>query len=229
MKTNLRYLNKGFPGKRAQAGFIQNFIIPGIILIGVVIAGIAMLSSGSSTNTSNEKASMLSNAVMAQSLTVTSALQRAEADGAIASTSPQTLTTANLTTALVGGQYIASGSLPVMPSDLTGAGTWSYTKGVLEAKDAQATPADIGSATKDDVLQVALGAVSVGSVAEAVCLRVNNKLYGSPTVSGTTIGGSLGAALVDAPSSAVTGKVGASEGCVSDGTNYVYYKVVNVK
>ncbi|GBG14614.1 phosphomannomutase [Novimethylophilus kurashikiensis] len=210
---------------RHQAGFIQNFIIPGIILIGVVIAGIAMLSSGSGTNTDNEKASMMANAVIAQGLTVTSAVQRAEADGAI--TGAQSA--AGLSSVLVGAKYIASGSMPSLPSDLGGGNAWVFDN---TTKAQGSTGTDIGSALPDNIITIPLGAHTVGSAQEATCLRINAKLYSTSTVSGTaasvgslTTGGTVKPPVSAASTAAATG----TEGCVDDGTNYTFYKVVDVK
>jgi len=200
--------------QKRQSGFIQNFIIPGIILIGVVIAGIAMLSSGSSTNTDNEKASMLANVVMTQSLTMVGAIQRAEADGAIgaAATGVQ-----DLTASLLVPKYIATGSLPKMPTELGGA-SWSYKKDDFAVK---AAGADIGGAAADDVLQVVLGPTT-STLSKGACLRINNKLYGSSTLPATVPG-----AIASGGTTAAT--AGGGEGCVTSGVNYVYYKTVNVK
>lgn len=201
-----------------QAGFIQNFIIPGIILIGIVIAGIAMLSSGSSTNTDNEKASMLANVVMAQSLTVTGAIQRAEADGAIgaADTGVQ-----DLNLSLVQPKYIATGAMPQLPPDLNNA-DWSYTKAAFPVK---AAGADIGGTADDDVLQVSVGPKG-SDLAKAVCLRINNKLYGTSTLSSRT-DASIGSLVSDGGSLDAT--AGGAEGCATTASDYMYYKVVNMK
>lgn len=210
----MRKMTRSLGARKAQAGFIQNFIIPGIILIGVVIAGIAMLSSGSSTNTDNEKASMLANVVMAQSLSVTGAIQRAEADGAIGASATGLQ---DLNASLVAPKYIATGSMPQLPPEL-GSADWAYTKGDFAVK---AAGADIGGAAADDVLRVVVGATD-SNVAKAVCLRINNKLYGSSTLA-THAPGSL---ATGGTSDATAGGV---EGCATSGTNFVYYKVVNVK
>lgn len=202
-----------------QAGFIQNFIIPGIILIGVVIAGIAMLSSGSSTNTDNERASMLANVVVTQGLTVTTAVQRAEADGALAAAGDAAARNA----ALVNGRYITSGAMPTLPPDLASAGAWGFEVGVFQAVGSAG--ADIGSGTKDDVLVIELGPQTDG-MTEAVCLRINNKLYQSSTVTGTAVG-TYAAAKLTAPTG--TNSATGAEGCVGNGTDLFYYKVVNVK
>lgn len=210
----MRKMTRG--SRKSQSGFIQNFIIPGIILIGVVIAGIAMLSSGSSTNTNNEKASMLANVVMAQSLTVTGAIQRAEADGAIGA---QATGVQDLNASLVAPKYIATGSMPQLPPEL-GSANWAYTKDDLAVK---AAGADIGGTAADDVLRVVVGA---DDAAKAVCLRINNKLYGASTL-GTRTTASIGSLTADGGTLDAT--AGGVEGCATVGSNYVYYKVVNVK
>ncbi len=207
--------NTNRASRKAQAGFIQNFIIPGIILIGVVIAGIAMLSSGSSTNTDNEKASMLANVVMAQSLTVTGAIQRSEADGAIGAGATGTQ---DLNATLVAPKYIATGAMPKLPPEL-GNGAWAYAKKDVAIK---AAAADIGSATEDDVLRVTVGS---DDTAQAVCLRINSKLYGSSTLASHAA--SIGSLATDGGTTDAT--AGGVEGCAKSGTDFVYYKVVNVK
>lgn len=201
-----------------QSGFIQNFIIPGIILIGLVIAGIAMLSSGSSTNTDNEKASMLANVVMAQSLTVTGALQRAEADGAIAANATGVQ---DLNKSLVQPKYIATGAMPELPPELNGA-DWSYSKADFAVK---AAAADIGGSAADDVLRVVVGPKG-SDLAKAVCLRINNKLYGTSTLSSRT-DASIGSLVSDGGT--LDASAGGVEGCATSATDYVYYKAVNVK
>lgn len=210
----MRKMTRG--SRKSQSGFIQNFIIPGIILIGVVIAGIAMLSSGSSTNTDNEKASMLANVVMAQSLTVTGAVQRSEADGAIgaAATGAQ-----DLDATLVAPKYIATGSMPKLPPELSSA-AWSYVKNDVAIK---ALGLDIGSVAADDVLRVTVGS---DDAAKAVCLRINNKLYGTSTLATRSLA-SIGSLTTDGGSLDAT--AGGVEGCATSGANFVYYKVVNVK
>lgn len=215
-------------GRKAQAGFIQNFIIPGIILIGVVIAGIAMLSGGNGgTDTSNEQASMTANAVIAQSLTLSSAINRAEGDGAIpsAATVYDDATATTLSSVLVTTGYIP-GTLPAPPANSQSvSGPWAYSKGAMIVTDAQAVPSNIGSAVADDVLYL-------DNVTEAVCRRINNKLYGTSTALAAAPVGSF-AALAVANASANVADVnrqrGASEGCVAHGAAFAYYKVVNIK
>ena len=201
---------------RNQAGFIQNFIIPGIILIGLVIAGIAMLSSSSSTNTDNEKASMLANVVMSQSLNITAAIQRAEADGAIgaAATGAQ-----DLTVSLITPKYLAMSALPTV-SGLASA-VWTYTKADFGVK---AAGTDLGTTAAEDVLRMTLGS---DNVAKAVCLRINNKLYGSSTLL-TRTAAQIG--LIITPDFGTKdATAGGTEGCATSGANFVYYKAVNIK
>lgn len=201
-----------------QAGFIQNLIIPGIILIGVVIAGIAMLSSGSSTSTDKEKASMLANAVMAQSLSVTSAIQRAEADGAIPATTAATSVT--LTNALVTNKYISN--LPTLPTDLAN-NAWAYDKNYAEIKN---STGDIGAVNADDVLRIELADNGTAGLAEMACQRINNKLFGTPSTDAPPAVASM---LTGAAGALTVGTGSGAEGCVKDGTKYAYFKVVNVK
>ena len=216
MKKDFSYMSRGFNAKSAQGGFIQNLIIPGIILIGLVIAGIAMLSSGSSTNTDNEKASMLANVFLSQGMTMATAIQRAEADGAIP---PSASVGVNLTTSLVTPNYLSS--LPVAPAD-AGGGSWVYNKMHVVAAAGGSTA---GTAAADDFVRVPLGT----ALAEAVCLRINNKLFGTSTLVGTAPGTDDLSATI----AGVTGApVGAIEGCMKDSNNsnaYTYYKLINVR
>ena len=199
-----------------QAGFIQNFIIPGIILIGLVIAGIAMLSSGSSTNTDNEKASMLANVVMTQSLTVTGAIQRAEADGAIGAAAG----VQDLTVSLITPKYLTMGAMPTLPPELASA-AWVYTKADFGVK---ASGADLGTTAAEDVLRVTLGA---DNVAKATCLRINNKLYGTSTLL-TRTAAQIG--LIITPDFGTKdATAGGTEGCATSGANFIYYKAVNIR
>ena len=214
-------------GRKSQGGFIQNFIIPGIILIGVVIAGIAMLSGGNGgTDTTNEQASMTANAVIAQSLTLAGAVNRAEGDGAIPTAAVATsYTDATLSAKLVDTGYIP-GTLPAPPANSQPSGAtekWTYSKKTHVVTDAQAAPANIGTAAEDDVLYL-------DNLTKAVCLRINNKLYGTVTTGTPT--GSLAAATIANAAANVADtnrQKGATEGCVGSTAGYAYYKVINIK
>lgn len=199
---------------RKQAGFIQNFIIPGILLIGAVIAGIAAMSSSSSTSVDNEKAAMSASAVISQGLTVTSAIQRAEADGSI-STAAAVMATADLKTALIDTKYLAGAAMP-SPSTESGATSWSYDKKHLVV-------GSVGTTDADDVLYASLG---TSAMSKAMCLRVNNKLHGTSSLPSTTIGGAMDAASLTQPTGAA---VGATEGCIDNAGDYTYFRVINVR
>lgn len=208
-------------GKR-QAGFIQNFIIPGLILIGVVIAGIAMLSSGSSGNADNERASMLANTVMGQSLSVAQAIQRAEGDGAIPPATASTAVDLTSAGALVTGRYMITA--PALPAEIT-SGAWTYMKAHTRVQAGAAV--DLGTASADDVLKIPLN----GALAQGTCLRINNKLFGTSTLPATTVGsGNLTVAASTV--GGVTGApAGATEGCIQDtgaASAYTYFRAVNV-
>lgn len=206
---------------KKQGGFVQNFIIPGLVLLGLVIGAIAYMSSGSSTNTDNEKYSMVANNALTQGITLASAIQRAEADGAITVADTTVLDTAALTTRLVNTKFITSGAMPDMTSELVGA-TWSYKKADFAVK---AVGADIGSAAQDDVLRVVLGD---SDAAKAVCVRINNKLYGSSTLLSHATAAGVGALAADGGTK--DAKVGGTEGCAIDADGKLaFYKVVNVK
>jgi len=159
---------------------------------------------------------MLANVVMAQSLTVTGAIQRAEADGAIGA---QATGVQDLDASLVVPKYIATGSMPQLPPEL-GNASWAYAKDDLAVKAANA---NIGGIAADDVLRVVVGA---DDTAKAVCLRINNKLYGTSTLS-TRTAASLGSLTADGGT--LDASAGGVEGCATVGSNYVYYKAVNVK
>ena len=213
-----------------QDGFIHNLIIPGIVLIGIVLAGIAMLANNSTGNTDNEKASMLANVVLKQGVDYSTAIQRAEGDGAILAT----FTGKQALTSLTSGGYIGP-TMPALPSDLVNGTAWAYDKGEIAL---EANGSVIGTG-KNDVLYAFLGA---DSLAHSVCLRINNKLYGLPTtpqatgadvnVTGGTesIVAAGGAGTIDGTLSTRTD---ATEGCVYTATNpatgYTYYKLVSAR
>lgn len=215
------------PSRKSQSGFIQNLIIPGIILIGIVIAGFASLSGGSgSTNTSNEQASMTANAVLTQSMTLATAISRAEGDGTIINVvAPTDIALSTLVTA----GYV-TGSLPSAPPNAQSVVTaWEYAKASAPAKDAAAVPANLGSAAGDDILYL-------DKLTDAVCRRINNKLYTTGTTAaavGTfTIAAGVPTVVTNAQGNVLDAnrQTGAAEGCLANsGGGFTYYKVLNIR
>lgn len=209
-------------GAHRQSGFIQNFIIPGLILIGVVIAGIAMLSSNTGGNSDNERASVIANSVMGQGLSIAAAIQRAEADGAIPAATVATPVDITGAGVLVTGRFMVAGA--VLPAE-AGGSAWLYKK-VHSLLLASAVA--VGTNAEDDMLFVPI----TGAAAEAICLRINNRLYGTSTLPGTVTGsGNLTTAGMT--NNGVTGApVGATEGCVIDVGNasaYTYFRAINIR
>jgi len=156
---------------RNQTGFIQNFIIPGIILIGVVIAGIAMLASNSgNSDLSNEKAAMEANALLGQATALRAAIERADADGGIPDT-PQEYSAVSGTTLsdlLVGGKYVTA--LPQVSAAAAPHGAqWAFYRGQVRAYYPDSS--DVGTSGADDVLVVS-------GLDSKVAARINNKLHG---------------------------------------------------
>ena len=189
-----------------------------------------MLFSGSgSTNTNNEQASLAGSTVISQSISMASSIQRAEADGALPSGADADINLGELETALLAGGYMSGGVLPTLPPPLetiravTPSEDWNYTKST-KVVTYGAGPLQVGSTAPDDVLTIKLRGTP--DVTKPVCLRINNKLHGTSTVSATTVGGSIAGAAISAPNGA---NVAGNEGCVDDGTGYTYYKVVNAR
>lgn len=209
-------------GAHRQSGFIQNFIIPGLILIGVVIAGIAMLSSNTGGNSDNERAAVIANSVMGQGLSVAAAIQRAEADGAIPAATVATTVDITSTGVLVAGRFMAAGA--VLPAT-AGAAAWQYKKvhSLLRANGAV-----VGTAAADDMLYVPI----TGAAAESICLRINTRLYGTSALPGT-VTGSGDLTTAGATNNGVTGApTGAAEGCVTDTGNagaYTYFRAITIR
>lgn len=206
-----------------QKGFIQNLIIPGVILLGIVIGAFALMSSSSSGGGEKEQASVQAAQILAQGVVLKEAIQRANGDGV-----PMATVAGDLTAQLITAGYVA-GSLPVPPagSQVAGAGAvWSLSTATIALTDNQATPVDLGTTAKDDVLLLT-------GLTKEVCVRINNKLYGETIVKANdaAIGTAAAAAAITAPIIATSAnatqlKVGTPEGCVPGATNYTYYKMV---
>lgn len=233
---------------RKQQGFIQNFIIPGVILLGVIVAGLAMLSSSPSSSTEGERVSMMATAIIGQGASLTGALQRAEGDGGIAR-APASLyyykpaedsssipAVNRLLTPLVDARFVdAPPSLPaeISKAAVSYSGIYAYNKYQVAAKDGLGS--DLGTATADDVLYIGLGTHVGGDILEKVCYRINAKLHGSPpngsagqpSGSGTAAGWYAAVPTL----TGANGVRGASEGCfIAAGDNsVVYYKVIHAR
>jgi enamine deaminase RidA (YjgF/YER057c/UK114 family) len=220
MQKPSRIMSRPLAARRKQGGFIQNLIIPGLLLMGAVIAVIALASnSSSSTDTSKEQSAVYASAILSQGVTIKEAAQRALADGI----SNDDLVASVGLAVLATNSYI-SGTVPTPPkgAEVTGQSpAWSFSK-TLVATDAAA--ANIGTAAADEV-------VMLDKLNKNVCIRINNKLYGESVLKANdaAIGTAIAAAAVSAPIIAdVNRQGGASEGCVPSATagQYTYYKIV---
>lgn len=215
-----RFTKKPLSMPKKQEGFIQNLILPGLILLGAIVAVVALMSNGSSTtDTSKEQAGIYSSAVLAQGVTMKEAVQRAIADG---------VTSANLTTSLTvltTNKYIASNALPTPPrgSEATGATpAWTFSNLVVAADGAGT---DLGTAAADDVLLLS-------DLNKEVCVRINNKLYGETVIKANdaAIGAAVTGTAAAAPTIPAAAQASAAEGCLPAGSDkYTYYKVVHAK
>lgn len=211
--------------RKKESGFIQNFILPGLILIGVVVAGIAMLSSGASSDSSTDRTRMAVDVLMSQGVKLQSALMRAIAGGVI----PGSLSgDVDLAATLMTSPIMPASDFPVPPEVAVATGQdWHYAQRLYRVRNAAAAPADIGSSQAEDVMYV------VGVRKEA-CAFINARLYGSSSlVAGNYApgGGMVTGSTITGPSAMASGAAAdaAREGCVAeDGstTSYVYYKVI---
>lgn len=207
---------------KKQQGFIQNLIIPGLILLGIVIGAFALMSNSSPGGADKEQAAVHAAQILAQGISLKEAIQRATADGI-----PAASIAADLKATLVTPGYVA-GSLPSAPAGSQGTATsWAFSTNTIVLTDNDATPLDLGTAAKDDVLLL-------DKLTKEVCIRLNNKLYGETILKDldTDIGTKAGAAAIAAPTigtspSATQLKKGTPEGCVPSAVSgYTYYKLV---
>lgn len=213
--------------RKRQSGFIQNLIIPGLLLLGAVVAVIALMSNSSSgTDTTKEQASLYTASILTQGVTMKEAAQRALADGVSASDLDADAATPGTLQVLLDNKYIASGALPTPPKGAEATGTtpaWVFV--VRRTKDAAGN--DLNTAAADEVLMMA-------NLNRDVCLRINNKLYGETVIKANdaAMGTALAATIAAPTVTLAANQAGVAEGCVkgdSTYTNYVYYKVVNQK
>lgn len=205
-----------------QRGFIQNLIIPGVILLGIVLGAFALMSSSSNGGGEKEQASVYAAQILAQGVVLKEGIQRANGDGI-----PVATIAGDLQANLVTAGYV-TGTLPAAPAGSQSTATaWSLSSGAIALTDGQATPADLGTSAKDDVLLLT-------NVTRDVCIRINNKLYGETIVKANdaAIGTTATATAIAAPnitsSNATQLKVGTPEGCVpgAAASTYTYYKMI---
>ncbi len=210
-----------------QRGFVQNFILPGIVVLGVVIAGIAWLSGTASTGTAPDQENMNAMVVLAQGVKLQAALERATADGVITRGATGVI---DLEATLQQSPFMPKASFPVPPAAaLAVPSAWGYAQRHLRAFDAQTTPQPVGTDAPDDVIYLA-------NLTAGVCAGINFRLFGTSTV--READGSYATegrlSLNDGVVEGARGKVPASaasaarEGCVVSGSSYAYYKVVGV-
>lgn len=202
--------------RRNQGGWFIPLVIAFLLIIGTITAVLSQSGQQSSGGADKERARMHATAVINQGVMLRDAITRAQVDGIPAATIASDITT------LSTNNYV-SGGLPAAPIDSQATATaWAYAAGTFQVTDSQATPADLGTAAKDDVIYL-------DKLTAAVCQRINNVLYGESTL--TAIGGSMAAAAIAGPtiSTNTQFQTGSSEGCVAHGTDYAYYKVVSIK
>ncbi len=205
-----------------QRGFIQNLIIPGLVLIGVVLAGLAVVSASNNTNVDAmpERAALRAQRVMWEGVQITDAIKRAEADGAIPNT--QGFADVSNTGPLVAGKYLGQ---PVAAIDgLSGSGSLTYSKHDYQV---QAGGADLGTPTFDDLFWRTIGG---DELAAAVCQRINNRQHGTG-IGLVWVGGHNYNVWGSVLAGVAGGKPGVPEGCVIDFQSgmYSYYRVVNIR
>lgn len=212
-----------------QRGFIQNFIIPGIVVLGVVIAGIAWLSRGDRMHTKPDEDNVQAMVIIAQAAKLQGAIERATGDGAITKSAKGVI---DLSATLMQSTIMTLASFPVPPeSALASPGTqWAYAQGHFRTFDASASPAAIGTDEADDVIYL------VG-LTPGVCASINFRLYGSNTLltdSGSyDVQGSLsaGSQVIEGAHGKVPeiNESSTREGCVKHvSAGYAYYKIVGV-
>lgn len=214
--------------KRRQAGFVQNLLLPGLILLGLVVAGLAMLSGSAGTDTTADRELMSASIALSQGVKLQGALERATGDGVITRATGEI----DLVNTLQASSIMPQAQFPVPPAELlTAASSWRYSQGVLAAENAEASPAQVGTVLADDVMYLP-------NITARGCAAINFRLFGSPNVLAGGVylpgGGLVTNASVKAAANMITDanmKKEAREGCVAlDGSasNFVYYKVVGV-
>lgn len=224
------YSTKGAMSKaKAQAGFIQNLILPGLILLSLVVAGIVLLAGNAGPDARNDQALMDGSVIIAQGVKLQGALERAVGDGVITRATSGDI---DLAATLMASSIMPAAGFPVPPSAaLTQASVWHYAQTVYQAKDAQAAAGDLGSSAQDDVM-------FLPHLSPGVCAAINFRLFGSTTLipaggyvpgGGFVTGADIQGANLVVPA---IRQVGMQEGCVSlDGSSsdFVYYKVTGIR
>lgn len=213
---------------KAQQGFIQNFILPGLIVLGAVITGILWLAH-SDTSTSADQDSMSAMVIIAQAAKLQTGIDRAVADGTIT----HDLTgVVDLETTLMQSAIMPQAAFPTPPAlALLRPATWSYAQRYFRVLDARESSGDIGTAALDDV-------VYLPHLTAYVCAQLNYRLHGSSTllesdgsyrVTGVF---DMGDAQIQGANNRVAPNRASQfrEGCVRNAGwgDYVYYKTIGV-
>ncbi|GBG14615.1 uncharacterized protein NMK_2214 [Novimethylophilus kurashikiensis] len=212
--------------KKRQAGFITQFIVPGLLLIGVVLTTM-FLVGGPQYQDNQTKAGMDAKTILGQAVTMKMAVDRAMADGLI---TPNFVGEVNMNATLLTSKILPGSTLPLPPTTAQlSVSPWQVSTGVIRATDAQSPAGDVGTTAGDDVLYLQ-------NLTADICGRINNMLYGSPAYMSTGYapgGNFVAGSTVSAPAAIIpaAAQATAKEGCVPNAgstTSFVYYKVIGI-
>lgn len=216
-------------GVKVQQGFLQNFILPGLVVLGIVVAGILLLVRGADMTAKPDQANMTAMVIISQSVRMQSAIERALADGVITRDAKGVI---DLHQTLLQSSIMPLAAYPAVPADaLTQPADWQFAKEHFRVFDAQAMPRDLGTTRADDV-------VFLPHVTAAVCAHINYRLHGGDSLTSAghyAVDGDLleGEQRIEGARNRVT--LGTErlfrEGCVrmNRAADYVYYKVMEVR
>lgn len=209
-------------------GFIQNFIIPGIIVLGVVLAGVAVFARPAESSASNEKAALLANVIISNGEVLTAALLRAELDNATGVPVNSLYGRVDATNTsfdsmyrdtLVPGGYLTA--LPKLPASLPAAAyatRYSYANRYHSMEAADGT--QIGTVELDSIVLIPLGS---DDLSHAVCRRINARLLG--TDSSSDAGSPI--LIAGTPSRTIMPKANQTTGCArAPSGQYRYFNLV---
>ncbi len=209
-----------------QRGFIQNLIIPGVILLGAVMAGMAYMSGSPKVGSDNEKASMMAAALITQGEHYATAVLRAEADGALAG--------------LAGGSYYQLEGTPVVqngytstqtarlpPGFMPGAARWIIARKTIRG---MANGSHLGTSAYDDMIFVHIH--SGEPLIKEICARINNRIAGT-SLDPNANPGQQNFQATNITNPGFTGApTGTVHGCMKDlgvAGNQLYYRMVNIR
>lgn len=214
---------------KAQRGFLQNFILPGLIVLGIVVAGILLLVRGADMSAHPDQSNISAMVIISQSVRMQGAIDRALADGVITRAAKGVI---DLSQTLMQSSIMPRAAYPTVPADaLTQPADWQFAKSYFRVLDAQSTPQDMGTQAPDDVL-------FLPHVTASVCAHINYRLHGGDSlisngnyaVAGDFLEGE--ARIEGAKDRAVPGQERLfREGCVrlNRAADYAYYKVMEVR